>query len=141
MLHAAVKAEDLAEFIFVANRNNAKLEIDFSRLGNCKELFLFLVDLVCKGLILLYSPEKRSIELDTVTNEQFHFIASKFKPAGIDLVLKVSENSAQLPTSVEISPIFDEIQPFTPLESISLCITNPQIIYEISFHLTHFAII
>lgn len=135
-MHAVVSVDDLAEFIFIANKNNNKLEIDFSSLGNGKELFLFLIDLMCKGLVLLYGSGNR-LELDMVSQEQFHIIASKFKPAGITVALTTTSNDQSMASNIELLPDFNTMSTEFPIDKMRLKITSAQAVYIIQFLLTH----
>lgn len=85
-LNVEVELQDLAELIFIKNVNNARIYIDLSCFTTTKELFFFLVHLLCKGLVVMYGTNNR-IEIDDVSFEQYSHISNKLRCIGVNCIL------------------------------------------------------
>lgn len=134
MLYVDMEVDDFATFLFKKNINNAIIDLSLGGVENNKDLFLFLVDLVCKGLVLLFGEENR-VELDNVTLEDFNSIKGKLSCAGIYVDLIVEQNDGDIPgiNLHEIEHIPDDL----PLKSFRFKITSIFFIYTIGFKLIH----
>lgn len=85
-----IDVQDLANFIFIKNTNNNNIVIELSSITNNKELFFFLFDLLCKGIILVYGKdESNKVCLNHLTIDQFEYIKKKFKNAHIHLQIVI----------------------------------------------------
>lgn len=84
-----IEIENLAEWVFEKNVNNAILEIELNGIENQHDLFCFCVDLLCKGLVLLYSNEQGMVEIEQITFDQFEHIKHKMSFAGIEANLNI----------------------------------------------------
>jgi len=89
MLAVEVPLENLAEFIFLKNVNNASIELSLEGLENGKDFFFFCLDLFCKGLITMFGNGRTQVNIQDLSPEQFNEFKSKFKLAGIDTVLEI----------------------------------------------------
>lgn len=78
-----INVSELANYIFVKN-DNKELYININSLKTKKELFFFLFDIFCKGIILLYG-ENNKIKLNNLESFQFEEIEKKFRYAHIKL--------------------------------------------------------
>jgi hypothetical protein len=123
--------DDLAEFMFMKNINDAIIEMSLGGVENTKDLFCFFVDLMCKGLVLLFGKENR-IELDQLSMDDFKLVQHKMSLAGIAVNLNIEPNSTNLPTSLNIRDI-DTFPDNNPISSYFFVIISPSIIYKISF--------
>lgn len=86
MSRYSIDVQDLANFIFVANKNNSNIVIELSSITNNKDLFFFLFDLLCKGIVLVYGKDQANkVCLNHLTIDQFEYIKKKFKNAHIQL--------------------------------------------------------
>ncbi len=134
MLYVDMEVDDFATFLFKRNINNAIVELSLGGVENNKDLFLFLVDLVCKGLVLLFGEENR-VELDNVTSDDFNMIRKKLSCAGINVDLMVEINDGDIPgiNLYEIENIAED----TPLEQFKFKITSISYVYTLRFKLVH----
>ena len=92
-----INVEELANFIFKLNDDNNIIYIQTSSIKTKKDLFFFLFDLFCKGLILLYGKGSNRILLNELQMDQFDEIKRKLKYAHIYLNMEVyDKKTAQL---------------------------------------------
>lgn len=88
-LEVDMHVNDLAEFMFTKNKNNALIELSLGGIENNKDLFFFCLDLFCKGLVILYGTDNK-VDLDSITMEQFGDIKNKMELAGIQVNLELT---------------------------------------------------
>lgn len=134
ILYVDMEVDDFSTFLFTKNINNAIIELSLGGVENNKDLFMFLVDLVCKGLVLLFGEENR-VELDNVTLEDFNMIRKKLACAGIHIDLLVEPNDGDIP-GINLYEL-DNIPDNSPLEHFRFKITSISFIYNIGFKLIH----
>ena len=106
---------DFADFVFIKNVNDALVELSLGGVENNLDLFCFFVDLVCKGLVLLFGKENK-VELDSVSMEDFKRVQHKMHLLGIDVILDVKPNENNLPVSMNVAD-FENFPPNNDLES------------------------
>jgi len=90
---------DLADFVFTKNINNAEIALDLHGVEDIKDLFFFYLDLFCKGLVLLFG-DGRHVNVEDITLEQFEVIQKKMKCLGINVMLDlqpVTEVNSNMP--------------------------------------------
>lgn len=87
-LEVDMHVNDLAEFMFTKNTNNALIELSLGGIENNKDLFFFCLDLFCKGLVILHGTDNK-VNLDSITMEQFGDIKNKMELAGIQVNLEL----------------------------------------------------
>ena len=75
----------VAEYIFKKNVDST-MYLEVNSLKTTKELFFFLFDIFCKGLILMFG-EQNQVELNTLTAEQFAKVGEKLRYAHIKLCI------------------------------------------------------
>lgn len=83
---------DLATFIFKKNTEENQLYLNITSLKTHKQLFFFLFDLFCKGLLMLYGSDNR-LCLNKLEMSQFDEIKRKLKLAHIELVMEQYDDS------------------------------------------------
>lgn len=77
--------DDLADYMFVKNKNNI-ISLTLPLLQSKKDLFYFLFDLFCKGLVILFGNNNR-VSIENLTINDFDKIKEKMSYAGIDIFL------------------------------------------------------
>lgn len=82
-----IEVSELAEFIFKRNINNAILELSLGGIENNKDMFYFILDLFCKGLVLMFGDGTNSVDVDSITYDDFKMIQEKMLCAGIKVNL------------------------------------------------------
>lgn len=134
MLYVDMEVDDFATFVFKRNINNAIIDLSIGGVEHNKDFFLFLVDLVCKGLVLLFGENNR-VELDNITLDDFNSIRKKLLCAGIDVDLKVEVNDGDIPgiNLYEIENIPNDVS----LDQFRFKITSVSFIYDMGFRLIH----
>lgn len=90
-----LEINELAEFMFKRNDNNITLELSLGGLENNKDLFYFILDLFCKGLVLMFGNDN-SVDVDSITYDNFLSIKEKMLCAGIQVNMEYYPNDIQL---------------------------------------------
>lgn len=124
---------EFATYMFLENKLNRIIRLDLQGIENNKDLFLFLIDLFCKGLVICYG-ENNTVNFDDLDITKFNNIKQKMLNAGIIINLNIIENLFSLPThinSTEIDSEFDNKE----LEEYIFKIFKGYQIYEITFSL------
>lgn len=78
----SVAHADLARFIFKENIKHKAIYLDLEKLNGVKDLFYFLIHLLCKGMIELYG-ENNSISIDELDEERVYQINLRLRCIGI----------------------------------------------------------
>ena len=127
-----MEVEDLADFMFKKNTNNAKIELELNGIENKKDLFCFFVDLLCKGLVLLHARESENnkLDIDSLTIDQYKQVAKKMANANICANVGVVDNVLNRPSSVYCSNEFPDT---LDLKDYAFIITTNMRIYMINF--------
>jgi hypothetical protein len=152
-----VELEALAKYIFVENVNDNYVHIEVDGIGNAHDMFCFCVELMYKGLHLLYGNDvqdgenvKHVINIDNISIEQFATFQRKMRLAGVDVSLQVIpiEDTSQAPpirdmhTEIEmpLPPHISMSHGFPPeieLSNHHLVLTTEKSKYDISFKLIY----
>lgn len=104
MYHIDVEVDELSDFIFLKNKNDAIIELELGGVENNKDLFCFLLDLFCKGLVKVYGVNNQ-VEIDNLQMSDFMFLKKKLECAGIRIILDVKPNTEELPLGVNSTQI------------------------------------
>lgn len=134
-----MEVDDLAELMFQKNINNVPLELCMSGIENNKDMYYFCLDLFCKGLILLFSQDDKSVTVEDLTYEDFNLVKSKMSCAGIQVSLDVipsSNEHIQTETLTNLREI--EKEPNNkPLNDYKFILNTKVCLYVVSFSLFH----
>lgn len=137
-----MEVNDLAEFMFLKNENNVVLELSLGGIENNKDLFCFLLDIFCKGLVLMFGNGTKSVNIDDITLDNFTKIKEKMLCAGININLQMFPSDIIDETGVapraqlnldEINMAEDNIE----LQEYEFKVMNATSTYVISFNLVH----
>lgn len=79
--------DNFARFIFCENDGHT-IDFSISGLKTSRDLFKLCLDLLCKGLFLLYGGEKETLCLDDISMEDFAVVQEKMKRVGIRCILE-----------------------------------------------------
>jgi hypothetical protein len=79
---------DLADFVFKKNDTNIQVDLSINGIDNTRDLFCFCLDILCKGLILLFGKDNR-VAIDEVSQEEFKMVQDKMRCVGIQCNLEV----------------------------------------------------
>jgi hypothetical protein len=83
----------LAKFIFIDNKDNHTIDLIIEEgCSSTKELFFICVELLTKGLKLLYAGTDDKVDLKNITMDQLKYIKSKLLLVKIDFEINMIEN-------------------------------------------------
>jgi hypothetical protein len=83
----------LAKFIFIDNKDNHTIDLIIEEgCSSTKELFFICVELLTKGLKLLYADTDDKVDLKNITMDQLKYIKSKLLLVKIDFEINMIEN-------------------------------------------------
>lgn len=137
ILSLDMNIDDFADFVFIKNVNDAQLEISLGGVEHNKDLFCFFVDLMCKGLVLIYGnmndDNKLSVDIESLTIDNFEFIKKKMALAKIKVILDVYPNELKLPSGVNIRELIEIMPNDAPLEDYIFIVTSQNIICSVQF--------
>lgn len=95
---------EFSEYMFLHNINNRKIQLNLEGIEDNKDLFLFFIDLFCKGLVLCYG-QNNSVDFDTLDLDKFAHIKTKMGNAGIIINLSIVDNPIFMATSINSAEI------------------------------------
>lgn len=101
-----LEVDQLAEFLFKKNLNNAVIELSLGGIEDNKDMFYFCLDVFCKGLVMMFGKDNRLVVND-ITLDQFDLVKQKMKNAGIDVTLDVIQRG-DAPNTDNIKDAADE---------------------------------
>ena len=90
-----VAVADLPYLVFIDNVKNFKMDLTIELL-TARDLFEFLVDLLTKGIVILFGKEKKSVELNALGAEEMEIVYKKLSNAGIELIVDISPPAPDL---------------------------------------------
>lgn len=99
--------DDLAPFVFVQNPPGRRFSLCLEGIESGKDLFFFVLDLFCKGLVLLYGQGGRAVDLTSLDAGMFARAAGCMACGGITVRLasEPEEGSgAEVPPRAGLSP-------------------------------------
>lgn len=123
---------DLADFVFTKNVNNAEIYLQLHEVEDIKDLFFFCLDLFCKGLVLMYGSNNK-VTLEDLTQEQFTDVHNKLLLTGIDVCLKteIQPNDEHVPTMIRI----EEKAGASKLDDFEFLMKTSDMLYRVHFEL------
>jgi hypothetical protein len=136
-----MQIQDLAEFMFLRNVNNVSIELSLGGIESNKDLFYFLLDLFCKGLVLMFG-NGNSVDIDTLNEQNFMQIREKLLCAGLEVTLNMYPSDIEgdefeaTPASINLQEI-ETAEENKPLNEYEFKVTNKYMIYVVSFNLIH----
>jgi len=131
-----VSINDLISFLFLANKDDAKVEMSLDGIEHNKDMFMFCLDIFCKGLVVLYSDGTNHVELTKLTLENFDFVRCKMRNAGIDVFLEIDQDTKQTPASLNFDHIL-ALPNDLDVDKYHFEIRTPDGTYKIHFKLFH----
>jgi hypothetical protein len=100
MLQANMSLDQAIDFLFLRNTENAQVFLSLHQLQGVYDLFLFCVDVLCKGLIALFANGATQLDLQHVTPERIDIIKERLICAGIKLHVDYQHLDRPLETRV-----------------------------------------
>jgi hypothetical protein len=135
-----VGIDDLAQYVFV--KHNPKYRIDLTvvkGLETSKDLFCFCLDLLCKGLVLLFGAEDNRVVVENLTRDQFDAVNERLRLMGIECKLDVQPIEAPLSIQERVRRLGEiyHMANDLPLADYVLELVSNQAIFKISFNVFH----
>lgn len=111
-VNVGVGLQDLADLIFIANKKNAPVEVTFGQLDGPKDLFFFLLHLLCKGIVLISGQGSfGTVELDDLPTSVLEHASRKLANIGIHCRVSYETTAVKGPPSVRLverhQPVLD----------------------------------
>lgn len=122
---------EFSEYMFKNNTYNRKIQLNLEGIEDNKDLFLFFIDLFCKGLVLCYG-NNNTVDFDTLDADKFAHIKTKMANAGIHINLSIKDNPIYMPTSINSDEI-DSQDSDKPIHEYVFKIYKAQHTYHITF--------
>ena len=140
-----IETDQLANFIFLENKTDKYINIEIDGIRDSRDMFMFCLELLYKGISMMYDTQQTGIDIDGLTEDQFKAIKQKLLLAGIDVNLHMEPIRSPVvithPTKqhvVDEPIVLGSTQPQTyTLEHHHLVISTERAMYDISFALVH----
>jgi hypothetical protein len=137
--------DDLANFMFLENKNNVTIDLSLGGVQNNKDFFFFCLDLFCKGLVLMFGNGTKAVCVEELSFENFTLVKKRMECAGIMVFLNlipadIESDDASDTANAKLSLNLEELEKETddkPLESYEFRLKNDTLLYLVSFKLIH----
>lgn len=129
----------MAHYIFVDH--DARFAVDLSvvkGIETTKDLYCFCLDLLCKGLVILFGTENRVV-VEDLSKDQFQEVNDRLKLLGIECMLDIIriEEDVPMPERLKRMVSVYNMPDNLPLEDYKLELVSSKAIFQVSFHLFH----
>ena len=142
-LRVDMNINDLSDFLFKKNEFNKQIDLSINGIENTKDLFCFCLDIMCKGLVLLFGKDQK-VALNDLTLDDFEQVNTKMKCAGIKCYLQTYPVEVQPETLLDLwTQNLLNVQKVRSsddnmnLKDYHFDIQTNEYIYKISFELIH----
>ena len=132
--------DDLARYVFVQHEGKQRIDLEVtSGIENNKHMFCFCMDLLCKGLILMFGGGATSLEVNGIQMDQFQQVNDKLHLMGINCTLTIVplEQPLSPPEVMETLQKFHDAPDTLRLEDYVFQLIANDSRYEIRFNLFH----
>jgi hypothetical protein len=133
--HVESTLHGLVQYIFIDNTDDAKVYMNLPHgehgIRDNHDMFVFCIDLLCKGLVVLYGDTPYSVCLESLSMNQIDFVKKKMANAG--LLLKLDTSHVESETFLMNRPRIVKIDDDDKLTSYRMHITSSDIEYTIHF--------
>lgn len=130
-----IHVDELAAFVFKKNPVGASCNLSIEGIETTKDLFFFLLDLLCKGIVMLFGQNGVTVDLSTISRDNFQLVAKRMAAAGIVVRLALPDCAVCDLTQINI-PQLTAMPDNAPLESFVFRIAFNSVMYELSFALS-----
>jgi hypothetical protein len=134
---------DLTEFLFLKNYTNKQIGISLNGIDTSRDLFCFCLDILCKGLVLLFGKDNKVV-LQDLSYDDFNKVNEKMKCMGIRCHLETFEVETPQETIIDLwtQNVLNIHRIHTSNENLKLeeyhfDIQTKEFIYRIRFELIH----
>jgi len=139
-----MNTDRLAKFMFLDNVGNTKISLNVNGIENSKGLFVFFVNLLCKGLLFMYgtgvqgassSSRMKSVDVMKLSQEQFDAVRQKMRLAGIDVRVVTLPNTDDDMPFCDLHGLILTMRDDAPLTEYMFRVVTRQNVYLVSFDL------
>ena len=132
-----IHIDELANFVFVKNAPGQNFTLSLEGIETTKDLFFFVLDLFCKGLVAMYGQDGASVDLTTIDAAKFEAVAVRLACAGIKVhLVRMPLLDDDLNLSPQINmPQLVAMPENAPLDSFVFKLRMSDTQYELSFKL------
>jgi hypothetical protein len=95
-ISASISIDDLAEFIFQKNVNDAEIELSLNGISGSYGLFNFFISLLSQGILMLSG--ENTVDIEGITQDTFAVIIKKMQNAHVKVNVTVRPKEAQIST-------------------------------------------
>ena len=127
--------EEFAEYMFLGNPSHKQINLSLEGIENNKDLFLFFIDLFCKGLVMCYGEDK-SIDFDILDIDKFEKLKKSMSNAGIIISLDIITLQTYISTKINSNELDLELNDHL-LEYYTFKIYKGYLLFQIKFSLKH----
>ena len=127
--------EEFAEYMFLGNPSHKQINLSLEGIENNKDLFLFFIDLFCKGLVMCYGKDK-SIDFDILDIDKFEKLKKSMSNAGIIISLDIITLQTYISTKINSNELDLELNDHL-LEYYTFKIYKGYLLFQIKFSLKH----
>jgi hypothetical protein len=131
--------DDLAKYVFLKHDRSSKIDLNIQgSLETTKDLFCFCMDLLCKGLVLMFGENNR-VNVESLSIEQFSAVNERLKLMGIECMLEL----IPIDEPLSIHEILERVQKIydfpnnLQLAEYVFEIASEKHIYKIKFNVFH----
>lgn len=97
-----LEVDDFAKFIFLRNESNKHIALSLSGIDTTKDLFCFCLDMLCKGIVLLFGGDVKRVAVQDLSYENFEVVCDKMKCLGIKCRLETFEAEETLESTLDL---------------------------------------
>ena len=97
-----LEVDDFAKFVFLHNESNKHISLSLSGIDTTKDLFCFCLDMLCKGIVLLFGGEDKRVAVQDLSFENFESVCDKMKCLGIKCTLQTFETEETIESSLDL---------------------------------------
>jgi hypothetical protein len=81
------------KLVFVDNKDDRRLDVTLNGVETAEDLFQFFVNLLTRGIVMLYGQGTQSVQIDNLDDDQLAFLVRKFRNLGVLLKIDVKEQA------------------------------------------------
>ena len=107
----SVNINNFASFIFLENTQNFNVHLELGGVKHNKDLFFFLLDLFCKGLVLTYGGPLKKVEINSLSEADLDIVKEKMALAGIkaSVIIIPESNDNVKSNAVDLEALDDNL--------------------------------
>lgn len=101
--------DDMIPIIFL-NKTNLPIKMSIAGIEDVYDMFCFCLDILVKGIILLYGNNEPKLNLETLTQSNLQHVIEQMKKASIKVQIDIIPMSFKIMNAVSIPPKNDSVK-------------------------------